>query len=131
MISILIFLCVFGAIFGGLFGIICQFDSTARLGGIVCLAISAICIASLFGFGATDIQRQINANNVKETIGVVQDVSGNDITLAGGNHYKKIEQYNANLDGIKMGDLVKIKYLDANFGNYIVKVTELNVTEKQ
>jgi hypothetical protein len=122
-------LCVIGLIVCGLFGIGLLVD--AQPASIAFIAIAIVCGVSLYNLHGSDVQRQITANNFKETVGIVSEVSGNSVIIDK-TEYNTVKEYSdIKLDNVRIGDIVKVRYLDADFGNYITKLSELDVKEKQ
>jgi hypothetical protein len=128
MIDLLILICIMGVILGIMLGIVAAVD-----GQEVCILfflVAVVCGISIFSMVKSDVDRNNSEQNFKERIGVVSEMTGKEVKVDDHKYERVIEYSQATFENIKLGETVKIKFIDGQFGNYITQIAPVTVEVK-
>jgi membrane protein implicated in regulation of membrane protease activity len=102
----------------------------AAVGGLML----AVCIVGVVGIINTDAQRAVNNNSIHERIGIVTEINYDHIEIDNAVTYKISgavqAQYDTSIEGIKIGESVKIKYLTGTVSDFAATIKPVTIVEE-
>jgi hypothetical protein len=131
MMDFLFIVCILGVVAGLVFTITGVIE--AKLYVFVGLAILAISGFGIYSINNTDPQRAVDNNAIHERVGIVTEVDNQNIEIDNEFTYEISDtvklKFDTKLDGIAIGDSVKVKYLTGTVRKYAAVITPVTIIE--